>query len=63
MSPFLDEEAVTVNILNSVIHDSKIIDFVVCNYEFDWYAGIILDMSIDNSFYKIHAPKRSVHAI
>ena len=46
MSLVLDEEAVTVNILNSVIRDLKIVDFVVCNYEFDWYADIILDMSI-----------------
>ena len=31
----LDEEAVPVKILNSVIHDLKIEDYVACTYEFD----------------------------
>ena len=43
MSLVLGEEAVPVNILNSVIHDLKIEDYVACTYEFDWNAGIILD--------------------
>ena len=38
----LGEEAVPVKILNSLIHDLKIEDYVACTYEFDWYAGIIL---------------------
>ena len=42
------EEAVPVNISNFVIHDLKIGDYVACTYDFDWYAGIILDISIDN---------------
>ena len=42
LSLVLGEEAVPVNILNSVIHDLKIEDYVACTYEFDWYGGIIL---------------------
>ena len=38
----LGEEAVPVKILNSLIHDLKIEDYVACTYEFDLYAGIIL---------------------
>ena len=42
------EEAVSVHISNFVIHDLKTGDYVACTYDFDWYAGIILDISIDN---------------
>ena len=45
------EEAVSVNISNFVIHDLKIGDYVACTYDFDWYVGIILDISIDNAVY------------
>ena len=38
----LGEEAVPVNILNSVIYDLKTEDYIACAYEFDWYAGITL---------------------
>ena len=53
------EEAVAVNISNSVIHDLNIGDYVACTYEFDWYAGIILDISIDNGdvYVKFMHPK------
>ena len=40
--------ALPFNISNSMIHDLKIGEYVACAYEFDWYAGIILDISIDN---------------
>ena len=29
-------------------HDLNIGYYVACTYEFDWYAGIILDIPIDN---------------
>ena len=53
------EEAVAVNISNFVIHDLKIGDYVACTYDFDWYAGIILDISIDNGdvYVKFMHPK------
>ena len=53
------EEAVLVNISNFVIHDLKIGDYVACTYDFDWYAGIILDISIDNGdvYVKFMHPK------
>ena len=53
------EEAVPVNISNFVIHDLKIGDYVACTYDFDWYAGIILDISIDNGdvYVKFMHPK------
>ena len=53
------EEAVPVNISSFVIHDLKIGDYVACTYEFDWYAGIILDLSIDNGvcYVKFMHPK------
>ena len=53
------EEAVPVNISNFVIHDLKIGDYVACTYEFDWYAGITLDISIDNVdvYVKLMQPK------
>ena len=55
------EEAVLVNISNFVIHDLKIGDYVACTYDFDWYAGIILDISIDNGdvYVKFMHPKGS----
>ena len=55
----LGEEAVPVNISNSVIHNWKIGDYVACTYEFDWYVGIILDISIDNGdvYVKFMRPK------
>ena len=43
----LGDEAVPVNISNSVIHDLIIGDYVACTHQCDWYAGIILDVSID----------------
>ena len=49
MSVVSGEEAVPFNISNFVIHDLKIGDYVACTYDFDWYAGIILDISIDNA--------------
>ena len=49
MSLVSGEEAASVNISNFVIHDLKIGDYVACTYDFDWYAGIILDISIDNA--------------
>ena len=49
----LGEEVVPVKILNSVIHDLKIEDSVACTYEFDWYAGVILD----NVYIKFINPK------
>ena len=53
------EEAVPVNISIFVIYDLKIGDYVACTYEFDWYAGIILDISIDNVdvYVKLMQPK------
>ena len=45
------EEAAPFNISNVVIHDLKIGDYVACTYDFDWYTGIILDISIDNAVY------------
>ena len=44
----LGEEAVSINISNFVIHDLKVVDYVACTYDFDWYAGIIIDITIDN---------------
>ena len=46
MSFVSGEEAVPVNTSNSVIHDLKIGDYVACTYEFDWYAGAILHISM-----------------
>ena len=40
--------ALPFNISNSMIHDLKIGEYAACAYEFDWYTGIILDISIDN---------------
>ena len=59
MSLVLGEQAVPVNILNSMIHDLKIRDYVACTYGFDWYAGIILYISIDNDnvYVKFMHPK------
>ena len=48
MSLVSGEEAVSVNISSFVIHDLKTGDYVACTYDFDWYADIILDISIDN---------------
>ena len=55
----LGEEAVPVNISNFVIHDLKIGYYVACIYDFDWYAGITLDISIDNGdiYVKFMHPK------
>ena len=59
MSLVSGEEAASVNISNFVIHDLKIGDYVACTYDFDWYAGIILDISIDNGdvYVKFMHPK------
>ena len=42
-----------------MIHDLKIGDYVAYTYEFDWYAGIILDISMDkgNVYVKFTHPK------
>ena len=42
-----------------MIHDLKIGDYVACTCDFDWYAGIILDISIDNGdvYVKFMYPK------
>ena len=59
MSVVSGEEAVPFNISNFVIHDLKIGDYVACTYDFDWYVGIILDISIDNAdvYVKFMHPK------
>ena len=56
---FSGEEAVLVNILNFMIHNLKIGDSVAYNYELDFYAGTILDISIDNGdvYVKLMNPK------
>ena len=53
------EEAVPVNILNFMIHNLKIGDCVAYNYELDFYAGTILDISVDNGdvYVKLMNPK------
>ena len=59
MSLVLGEETAPVNISDSAIHDLKIGDYVACTYEFEWYASIILDISIDNDdvYVKFMYPK------
>ena len=54
------EEAVPVNISNFVIHDLKIGDYVACSYDFDWYAAIILDISIDNGYVYVNSGTQNV---
>ena len=34
-----------------MIHDLKIGDYLACTYEFDCYAGIIFDISVDNAVF------------
>ena len=48
MSPVLSEEAILVNILNLVICDLKVGDYVACTYEFGQCPGLIFDIVIDN---------------
>ena len=56
------EETVPVNIPKFVIHDLKIGDYVACTHEFDWYAGIIFDISVDNAVFvsSMHAKGQSM---